>query len=536
MNCSQKDVLNIKDLRLAYPFSKKWVLDGFNLKLGSGESLALIGSSGSGKSTLAKVLLQILPQGTVCRGEVLLHDKDLMKLPLDDLEKLRGELIGLVFQDPASRLNPLMTVGKHLLDTLKAHRPDQSSEWRRHRAEELLSKVGIDRHRFHAYPHEFSGGMRQRLAIALAISLNPPLIIADEPTSSLDVAIANQIMGELSILCNELGSSLLLISHDLALSSRWCSRIAILEKGKIIEESSNKEFLSAPKSLLGQKLITAAKAREEFIPIGKSGQECILEVDRLRCWHSSGGLLWHPNWVKAVDEVSFSLRVGETLGIVGLSGCGKSTLCRALLGLLPIRGGEVKLLGHNLATLNRQALKLARQSMQMVFQDPFSSLNPKLTILETIADPLLIHGLASKSYAKEQARYFLDQVGLTPIEDFHQRFPYQISGGQQQRVAIARALTLKPKILICDESLSMLDAEIQADILDLLRSLQKNLGLAIIFITHDLSMAGSFCHRIIVLDQGKIVEEGPGERIIREPKAALTKKLVSASPRIASID
>ncbi len=535
MNCSQKDVLNIKDLSLSYPSSARWVLDELNLKLASGESLALIGSSGSGKSTIAKVLLQILPQGTFCTGEVLVHDKNLMKLTLHDLKKLRGELIGLVFQDPTSRLNPLMTIGNHLLDTLRAHRPAQSADWMRHRAEKLLHKVGIYPQRFNAYPHEFSGGMRQRIAIALAIALDPPLIIADEPTSSLDVAIANQIMNELRTLCNELGSSLLLISHDLALASRWCSRMAILENGKIVEERSNREFLAAPQSLLGKKLITAAKSREEFIRITKPGEKKLLEVDRLRCWHPLSGLPWKTKWVKAIDEVSFSLRVGETLGIVGVSGCGKSTLCRALLGLMAIRGGEVRLLGNNLVTLKKQALKIARQSMQLVFQDPFSSLNPKLTVLETIADPLLIHGLSNLSQAKEQARDLLEQVGLTPVEDFQKRLPHQISGGQQQRVAIARALALKPKVLICDESVSMLDAEIQSEILELLRSLQKTLGLAIIFITHDLSVASSFCHRIIVLDQGKIVEEGPAEVIVRQPKAELTKKLVSASPRITSL-
>ncbi len=528
--------MNIKNLSLAYPPNQKWILDGLNLKLSKGESLALIGSSGSGKSTLAKLLLQILPQGTVYKGEVRFHNQDLMNLTIDELERLRGELIGLVFQDPASRLNPLMTVGKHLLDTLQAHLPEKSSKWIRWRAEELLSKVGIDPKRFNAYPHEFSGGMRQRLAIALAIALNPPLIIADEPTSSLDVVIANQIMDQLSILCDEMGSSLLLISHDLALVSRWCQRIAILDNGQIVEDRFNEDFLTTPKSLLGKKLVTAARSREEFIRSSKPEQESVLEVDRLRCWHSLGGLPWRSNWIKAIDQVSFSLNVGETLGIVGASGCGKSTLCRALLGLMSIRGGEVRLEGKNLATLDRQTLKIARRSMQMVFQDPLLSLNPKLTVLETIVDPFLIHGITSISCAKEQARSLLLKVGLTPVENFQNRFPYQISGGQQQRVAIARALALKPKVLICDESLSMLDAEIQVEILQLLSSLQKNLGVAIIFVTHDLYLASSFCDRVLVLDQGKIVEQGVAQTIIRQPKVALTQKLVKASPRITSIN
>ncbi|KGG16745.1 Cell division transporter [Prochlorococcus sp. MIT 0602] len=511
-------------------------MDELNLKLERGERLALLGSSGSGKSTVAKVLLQIIPPGSLYRGEVLLNGQDLMRLPNNDLERVRGEMIGLVFQDPGSRLNPLMTIGEHLLDTLRSHEPNKSPSWMRFRAEELLDKVGINPRRFDSYPHEFSGGMRQRLAIALAIALNPPLIIADEPTSSLDVAIANQIMDELSVLCDELGSSLLLISHDLALASRWCSKMAILEQGKIVEESTNQALIASPKSLLAKRLVTAAIAREKLICIAKpNDKKVILEVDRLRCWHALRGLPWQTNWIKALDEVSFSLRVGETLGVVGVSGCGKSTLCRALLGLIPIRGGVVKVSGRNLAKTKGNALRLPRQSLQMVFQDPFASLNPTMTVLEAISDPFLIHDLATKSTAKEKSRFLLEQVGLIPVEDFQNRFPHQLSGGQQQRVAIARALALNPEILICDESVSMLDVEIQTEILDLLRSLQKNLGLAIIFITHDLSVASAFCHRIIVLDQGRIIEEGLADELMRNPKSPLTIKLVNSSPRITSL-
>ena len=259
-------------------------------------------------------------------------------------------------------------------------------------------------------------------------------------------------------------------------------------------------------------------------------EKVVLEVDRLRCWHALGGTPWKPNWVRAIDEVSFSLRIGETLGVVGLSGCGKSTLCRALLGLIPIRGGEVKLLGINLANLKRRDLKVARQSLQMIFQDPFAALKPRMNVLEAVSDPLLLHGLATKTSAKEKVRSLLQQVGLTPIDDFINRLPGYLSGGQQQRVAIARSLALSPKVLICDESISMLDLEIQADILNLLRLLQKKLGLAIIFITHDLSVASSFCHRVIVLDRGRITEEGPAEQIFHAPQSPLTKELVRSSP------
>ncbi len=534
MTCFNRDVLNIQNLKMCYPKSNKWVLDGFDLRIGTSETVALIGSSGSGKSSVAKAVMKILPSGSICRGDVLLEDKNLLKLDSQCLVKIRGQLIGLVFQDPMSRLNPLMSIGAHLLDTLKAHKPEETEEWRMERAEELLRKVGINPARFHSFPHEFSGGMRQRVVIALAIALRPPLVIADEPTSSLDVGVADQIMSELSNLCKELGTALLLITHDLALAGRWCERIVILDGGKVVEQGLSKQVLVRPQSLLGKRLVHAARVKEDAALLPEVKPKLVMNVDRLRCWHTAGGVPWQSNWIKAVDEVSFSLFQGEALGVVGISGCGKSTLCRALLGLLPIRGGMIYLDGQNLRRLNRRSLKTARQGIQMVFQDPLASMNPHMTVLETIADPLLVHSLCNKSKAKEEVRQLLNQVGLTPPEAFQDRLPHELSGGQQQRVAIARALTLKPKVLICDESVSMLDAEIQSEVLQLLNLLQKNLGLSILFITHDLSIARGFCHRIIVLDKGKIIEEGDSDDLFLTPKHTLTKALVNACPRITS--
>merc|ERR1711991_283833 len=258
----------------------------------------------------------------------------------------------------------------------------------------------------------------------------------------------------------------------------------------------------------------------------------VLRVEEMRCWHAVGGAPWAPLWLKAVDGVSFELRAGESLGVVGASGCGKSTLCRALMGLNSIRGGRVNLLGEDLLSLRGEALRTARRTLQMVFQDPLACLNPALQVADAIADPLMIHGLCSKATAREEARRLLERVGLSPAEQFQHRLPKQLSGGQQQRVAIARALALKPKVLICDESVSMLDAEVQADVLALLRELQQELGLAIVFITHDLSVASGFCHRVMVLDQGKVVEEGPGDQIFSAPQAPISKTLVEACPRL----
>tara|TARA_Y100001968_G_scaffold51762_1_gene42733 strand:+ start:45439 stop:47049 length:1611 start_codon:yes stop_codon:yes gene_type:complete len=529
---NSKEILRIDGLKMRYPNSNHWVLDGFKLEIGIGERIALIGSSGCGKSTLAKVLLDLLPPESLCEGNIFLEGKSLRGLDKAVIQQMRGNSIGLVFQDPMTRLNPLMTVGDHLLDTLDAGEKSKTLKWKINRAHELLDLVRLDSKRFNAYPHEFSGGMRQRLAIALAIALDPPLLIADEPTTSLDVVIANQIMSELSRLCDDLGKSLLLISHDLTLAAKWCHRIAILDQGKIVEESSSLNVLTNPQSEVGKKLVGAVKSRQRQNVKTLSFRQSILQVENLRCWHSLPGWPWRLNWLKAVDEISFTLFSGETLGIVGSSGCGKSTLCRSLMGLMPLRGGIVRLNGENLFDLTGNFLRENRQQIQMVFQDPLACLNPKMSIGDAIADSLLIHDLCNKSQAKEHTRELLLNVGLTPPEQFQNRYPRELSGGQQQRVAIARALALRPKVLICDESVSMLDSEIQVEILKLLSDLQKQLGIAIVFVTHDLVVANSFCDRIIVLDQGRIIEEGPSDQILNFPKHPNTKKLVFASPKL----
>ena len=525
-------VLELDQLRLRYPGSAAWTLDGLTLRIAPGEHLALVGPSGCGKSTVARAALQLLPPRTICEGSLRLNGRDPRTLNRQTLRRLRGESVGLVFQDPMTRLNPLMTVGEHLVDTLRAHQPEQSASERLQRACGLLEQVGIGAERFRAYPHEFSGGMRQRLAIALAIALKPPLVIADEPTTSLDVAVAQQVMAELRQLCDQLGSALLLISHDLAMAHRWCDRMAVLEAGRIVEMASSTEVLTQPQSAIGQRLVAAAREREGGTTPEASTNRVLLQVEELRCWHNLGGTPWAPRWLKAVDGVSFALQAGESLGVVGGSGCGKSTLCRALMGLSPVRGGQVWLDGDALLRQGSRRERRLRRSIQMVFQDPLACLNPVLRVGEAIADPLLIHGLCSRAAAKERARELLELVGLSPAEHIQNRLPRQLSGGQQQRVAIARALALEPKVLICDESVSMLDAEIQAEVLALLRSLQQRLGLAMVFVTHDLSVASGFCHRVIVLDQGRIVEEGPGDQLLRAPSAAITRTLVQASPRL----
>ena len=529
-------VLELKQLRVAYPGAGQPTLDGLDLTLHRGERLALVGPSGCGKSTVARAVLQLLPAGSSCSGGLALAGQDPRRLSRGALRRLRGEAVGLVFQDPMTRLNPLLTIGEHLRDTLAAHHVGEGEGSRqRQRACQLLERVGIDPARYGSYPHEFSGGMRQRLAIALALALNPALVIADEPTTSLDVAVANQVMAELAQLCAASGSALLLISHDLAMAGRWCERIAVLDGGRLVEEAPSRTLLTSPRSQLAQRLVGAARLREGGVAEAPPERPVLLEIEELRSWHPLPSPPWAPRWLKAVDGVSLSLHEGETVGLVGASGCGKSSLCRALMGLAPVRGGAVRLEGRDLRALGGAELRQARRRIQMVFQDPLACLNPQMGVGEAVADPLLIHGLASRAEARQRARAQLAAVGLEPPEIFEGRLPRQLSGGQQQRVAIARALILEPKLLLCDESVSMLDAEVQAEVLDLLRSLQHRLGLGLLFVTHDLNVAGGFCHRVIVLDGGKIVEQGPGEALLRHPQAAITRTLVEACPRLPAL-
>jgi len=529
-------VLELRQLQVRYPGAERPTLDGLDLTLHPGERLALVGPSGCGKSTVARAVLQLLPPGSSCEGELELTGQDPRRLGRAELRRLRGGAVGLVFQDPMTRLNPLLTIGEHLRDTLAAHHFEAGERSRqRQRARELLERVGIDPSRYSSYPHEFSGGMRQRLAIALALALSPPLVIADEPTTSLDVAVAGQVMAELASLCEESGSALLLISHDLAMAGRWCERIAVLDGGRLVEEAPSHTLLTTPRSPLAQRLVGAARLREGGVAEAIPERPLVLEIDELRSWHPLPSPPWQPRWLKAVDGVSLSLQEGETVGLVGASGCGKSSLCRALMGLAPVRGGSVRLEGRDLRSLKGAELRRARRRIQMVFQDPLACLNPQMTVGEAVADPLLIHGLASHPEARERARALLAAVGLEPPESFEQRLPRQLSGGQQQRVAIARALILEPKVLLCDESVSMLDAEVQADVLNQLKELQQRLGLGLLFVTHDLNVASGFCHRVIVLEGGRIVEQGPGADLLAHPHAAITRTLVEACPRLPAL-
>lgn len=538
----------VDELRIQYPSSDTWAVDRVSFTLQKGEKLGLVGESGCGKSTMGKAAMGLLPKLTQIEGKIEFQCKSIFGLNADALRRFRGEVVGLVFQDPMTRLDPLMTIGEHCMETLQAHRRELSRKEAKNIAIKTLEKVKIPPNRWGQYPHEFSGGMRQRVAMALALLLNPKMIIADEPTTALDVTVAAEILQELTRLCEEEEMGLLLISHDLAMVGEYCDRLAVMNEGQIVEMGAMKDILNYPNHDYTKSLLKAALhvQVEEDEPINtetweedKPIKKPLLTVNHLRQYFTLEGnfiqqfFSKEPDVIKAVDDVSFELYSGEILGLVGESGCGKSTLSRSLLQLLKATSGSINFLGEELTQLSEQEMRLKRRELQMIFQDPNACLNPLMTVGESIADPLLIHQLATAKEAKKQVCKMLERVKLTPVEDYYHRYPKELSGGQQQRVAIARALITKPKLVICDEPVSMLDASVQARVLDLMSELKNEFDLTYLFITHDLWVARFFCHRIAVMNQGKIVEIGETENIFREPSHPYTQKLLNAAPLLA---
>ena len=554
------ELFNVDNLRVAYPSSQKqpnWAVDRVSFTLNPGERLGLVGESGCGKSTLGRAAMRLLPPYSRTEGQVWFKGQAVFALNPAQMRQFRGEVVALVFQDPMTRLDPLMTIGEHCIETLRAHEP-QSRRRAKERALTTLEAVRIPANRWGQYPHEFSGGMRQRVAIALALLLNPKLIVADEPTTSLDVTVASEILQELTRLCQERQMALLLISHDLAMVGEYCDRMAVMYQGKIVETGAVRSILSHPqhdytKSLLqaalhvqvegnggGQAVTHAADAGGKSYRTDKGELPAlspILKVKDLKQHYTLEGNFIKQlfsqektSLIKAVDGVSFELYPGEIWGLVGESGCGKSTLSRTILQLVSPTSGTVEFLGEDLTQLSSLEIRRRRRQMQMVFQDPHACLNPLMTVGESIADPLFIHGLATPSEAKNKVEQMLKRVGLTPVDDYYARYPSDLSGGQQQRVAIARALITQPQLLICDEPVSMLDASVQTQVLELMLDLKAEFNLTYLFITHDLWVARFFCDRIAVMNAGKIVELGSTEQIFTSPQHPYTQSLLQAAP------
>lgn len=557
-------LLNVQHLRVAYPHQQgrtgandlTWVVDDVSLHLNPGERLGLVGESGCGKSTLGRAVMRLLPPDTEIAGRVAFAGQSVFDLSPSQLRRFRGEAVALIFQDPMTRLDPLMTIGDHCLETLQAHQPHLSRQQAKAHAIATLEAVKIPAARWSQYPHEFSGGMRQRVAIALALLLDPKLIVADEPTTSLDVTVSAQILQELTRLCAERQMALLLISHDLALVGEYCDRIAVMYQGQIVETGSTATVFREPQHDYTRSLLSAAlhlqrvgdsgedrdvaavqPSDSSSQPISASSQPSpLLSVRDLQQHYSLGQnfvaqlFTKTDQTIRAVDGITLELYAGETLGLVGESGCGKSTLSRTILQLIQPTGGTIEFLGKNITGLPRTAMQQQRRQMQMVFQDPHACLNPMMTVGESIADPLLIHRLATPEEAKTQVLQMLERVGLTPVETYYARYPSELSGGQQQRVAIARALITHPQLLICDEPVSMLDASVQAQVLDLMRELKQEFNLTYLFITHDLWVARAFCDRIAVMNAGKIVEIGTTQALFTNPQHPYTQTLLQAAP------
>jgi peptide/nickel transport system ATP-binding protein len=543
-----KTLFSVENLRVAYPQrsgeGENWAVDDVSFILQSGERMGLVGESGCGKSTIGRAIMRLLPTSSRVEGLVNFQGQPVLDLTKSEMQKFRGEEVALIFQDPMTRLDPLMTIGNHCIETLQAHISGLSKQEAKKIALATLDKVKIPSTRWHQYPHEFSGGMRQRVAIALALLLSPKLIIADEPTTSLDVTVSAQILQELTRLCGEENMGLLLISHDLALVGEYCDRIGVMYQGKMVEMGKTETVFAHPQHEYTQSLLKAALHIQQQEETENEEQRIekvnpILKITELKQYYTI-----EPNFierifkeegqtVKAVDDINLELYSGEILGLVGESGCGKSTLSRTILQLISPTSGKVEFLGQELTSLSRQEIRSSRRQIQMIFQDPHACLNPAMTVGQSITDPLLIHNLANAEKAKERVLWMLEKVGLTPAESYYHRYPADLSGGQQQRVAIARALITRPKLIICDEPVSMLDASVQTQVLDLMLQLKAEFDLTYLFITHDLWLARFLCDRIAVMNSGKIVEIGETKQIFAHPQHPYTQTLLAAAPLLA---
>lgn len=541
------DLLTIHHLSIAYPSrntAPPQAVRDVSFTLHPGDRLGLVGESGCGKTTLGKAILGLLPAGSQVQGEIAFNGETIAGFDAERWRRFRGEVVGLVFQDPMTRLDPLMTIGDHCLETLRAHRPELSKAEAKTRALAVLAAVRIPADRWGQYPHEFSGGMRQRVAIALALLLDPKVMIADEPTTSLDVTVAAEILQEITRLCAERDLALILISHDLALVGAYCDRLGVMYQGELVEMGSAQGIFRQPQHPYSQSLLAAALHMhhgEQRTPPQLTA-EPLLRVEALEktfvleksWWDRFRGGNGEAKAIRAVDRVSFDLYPGEIFGLVGESGCGKSTLSRTILQLMPATSGRVLFQGQDLTQLDRRHLRRQRRQLQMIFQDPHACLNPRMTIATSIGDPLLIHHLATPQDVPDRVDEMLNRVGLDP-KIYRDRYPKDLSGGQQQRVAIARALITRPQLVICDEPVSMLDASVQTQVLDLMLALKAEFNLTYLFITHDLWVARFLCDRIAVMNQGQIIELGETETIFTQPQQDYTRRLLAAAPLLNQV-
>ncbi|MBY3046939.1 dipeptide ABC transporter ATP-binding protein [Rhizobium leguminosarum] len=538
-------VLSVRDLTVrAYVASgPRTLLDAVSLDLGKGEILGLVGESGSGKSLFCRSLVRLLPSSLlkIESGSVLLEGRDLMRIDDGEMLKVRGGEIGMIFQNPTSHLDPVMRIGDQIAEGIRYHQGLGAREARA-AATEILAQVGFPdpKRQYDSYPHEFSGGMRQRAMIGVALSCNPKILIADEPTTALDVTIQAQILRLLIDIRDRRGLSIILITHDLGIVAQTCDRIAVLRGGKLLEEGPKRTILARPQHPYTINLINSHPSipGETVAPLlelaaaSQPARRPLLEIDDLHVRFRAGGALLRggAKTVSAVAGVSLQIMPGETVGIVGESGSGKSTLARAVLGLTPLSSGHVTFDGVDLALQKSAGLAKLRRETAMVFQDPYNALNPRLTIGQMLAEVLKVQGKVARADIPVRIGELLDLVGLE--REFAGRKPRSMSGGQCQRAGIARALAVNPKLIIADECVAALDVTIQAQIIELFRELTAKMNLTLIFIAHDLAIVRNLCERVVVMYRGEIVEEGRSEEVFARPKHPYTAALIAAIPDI----
>ncbi len=518
-----KRLLDVRNLSVDFHTSHGTVhaVRDVSWHLERGETLAILGESGSGKSVSASAILNLIdmPPGEITSGEILFEGEDLLQMSGERRRKLNGHRIAMIFQDPLSHLNPVYSIGFQIAETMTAHGISKSET--RARTIELLERVGIPEAatKVDAYPHQFSGGQRQRIMIAMALALKPDILIADEPTTALDVTVQAQILALLEELQEETGMGLLLITHDLGVVAEIADRVVVMNSGQIVETGTAHEVYHNPQHPYTQNLIAAVPGDGDLAEQVDASVQPILEISDLAKHY--GGFV-------ALEGASLTVLPGESVAIVGESGSGKSTLAKTLLRLEEATSGQALFEGKDLLSMSAKEMFDIRRDIQMVFQDPTQSLNPRMSIYDIISEAFVIHpNILPKKQWKARVCELLEQVGLK-AEHIH-RYPHQFSGGQRQRIAIARALALEPKLIICDEAVSALDVSIQAQVLALLTDLQAQLGLSYLFIAHDLPLVRDFAHRVIVMKRGKIVEQGPVEQIFEAPREDYTRNLIAAS-------